>query len=632
MRRGFAVLLLLFAIDAVAQEKPLVTLDLVKSGMLLLKTSQPGIYVPAPAVETEVDIHVSGIVLRGEVTQHFRNPDTDCLEALYAFPLPENAAVDRLRMTIGQRVIEGDIKERQEAKEVYEAAKAEGKHASLVTQERPNVFTASIANVGGGEEVVVTIGYQQTIDYKDGAFRFRFPTAIGPRYAPAGSPVVPVVPLVAGPPPAFHLSIDLDSGVPLHKLESPYCTTEMTSLSPSHYLIAAKSAPADRDFELVWQPELGNEPKSALFREGNFGLLMLMPPAASTVRLPREAIFIIDTSGSMEGPSIEAAKGALDLALQRLSPGGDTFNVIEFNSEMTMLFPEPQRATTESIAHARQWVSELHANGGTEMLPALHAALRGPNAQNDGVVRQVVFMTDGDVTNESELFTFIRDHLGRSRLFTVGIGSAPNTHFMRNAARFGRGTFTYVANREEVQQKMTSLFEKLESPVMTNVEVRFDDPAAEMWPQRVPDLYAGEPVVVAVKFGAPSGRVIVSGESWNETHVVGEGSAQGLAKLWARQKIEALSDQPDTRAEIVRLALEHHLVTQYTSLVAVDTTPSNVALHACETRPVPVNLPAGWGGAEGVLPATATPAPLFILIGAFLIAVGAAWGVRCVLD
>src|SRR6266508_616389 len=154
------------------------------------------------------------------------------------------------------------------------------------------------------------------------------------------------------------------------------------------------------------------------------------------------------------------------------------------------------------------------------MLPALQAALQDPSPSNDGVVRQVIFMTDGDVGNEAELFSFIRANLGRSRLFTVGIGAAPNSHFMRNAARFGRGTFTYIGNTSEVQEKMTALFEKLESPVLTNVEVRFDDPAAEMWPTRVPDLYAGEPVVVTVKFANPGGRVIVSGGDWHDARTV----------------------------------------------------------------------------------------------------------------
>jgi Ca-activated chloride channel homolog len=636
MARRFAACLIFFAAAAVAQEKPLTTLKLVRSGIMLLKTSNPAVYEQAPAVETTVALQVRGLVLRGEVTQRFRNPESSCVEAVYAFPLPETAAVDRLRMTIGNRVIEGEIRERQEAEKMYEQAKSEGKKTSMLSEERPNLFTASIANVGAGEEVVVTIDYQQTVEYRDGAFRFRFPTAVGPRYSPDGSPSpgasAPPSPRVAGrgQGEGLHLSVDLDSGVPLRQVDSPYFKTEATTLSPSHYLISVVEAPADRDFELVWQPDLGSEPKSALFMEKDFGLLMLMPPAKGGARLPKESIFIIDTSGSMAGPSLEAAKSALLLALSRLSPR-DRFDIVEFNSETTTLFDSPQPATPDNIANANAWVNRLNAEGGTEMMPALEAALHDSVEANDGIVRQVVFMTDGGVSNESELFSFIRDHLGPSRLFTVGIGSAPNSHFMRNAARFGRGTFTYIANAEEVQPKMTALFEKLESPVLSGIDVRFDDPAAEMWPQRVPDLYAGDPVVVTVKFSHAAGRVIVSGEGWHESHVIpsatereasGRGES-GIGKLWARSKIETLTDTPgdDTRQKIVELALQHHLVTQFTSLIAVDATPSTVPVEACQKVTVPVNLPAGWGGVEGSLPQTATPAPMFLIAGALLVIV-----------
>ena len=523
-RRIAALLVFIAAAAAAADDKPLVTLNLVKSGMMLLKTSNPGLYVPAPTVQTDVDLRVRGMILRGEVTQRFRNPESECVEAIYAFPLPETAAVDRLRMKIGDRVIEGEIKERKAAEKVYEQAKSEGRHASLLSQERPNLFTVAISNIGAGEEVVVTIDYQQSVDYKDGAFRFRFPTTIGPRYIPGKE--VPVVASGTGwsvdtdqvpdasrvTPPVnlpgdqrqnhLRLTVDLDSGVSLSRVESPYFKTDATTLSPSHYLLSLTDAPADRDFELVWRPDLGSAPQSALFAEKGFGLVMLMPPArsVSSARMPKESIFIVDTSGSMDGPSLESAKKALLLALDRLSPR-DRFNIIEFNSVTHTLFDRMHaRDQPMSSRMRREWVGALQSTGGTEMLPALQAALLDPSPANDGVVRQVIFMTDGDVGNESELFTFIRTNLGRSRLFTVGIGAAPNSHFMRNAARFGRGTFTYIANVNEVQEKMTALFEKLESPVLTNVEVRFDDPAAEVWPQRVPDLYAGEPVVVAVKF------------------------------------------------------------------------------------------------------------------------------------
>jgi Ca-activated chloride channel family protein len=654
MERRIAALLIFFIAAAAsgADDKPLVTLDQVKNGMLLFKTSSPGVYIPAPTVQTDVDLRVRGMILRGEVTQRFRNPESECVEAIYAFPLPETAAVDRLRMKIGDRLIEGEIKERKAAEEVYAQAKSEGKHASLLSQERPNLFTVAIANIASGEEVVVTLGFQQTIDYKDGSFRLRFPTTIGPRYTP-GTPIVapgqaPALDSEAVAPPTnlpgearqndLKLTVDLDSGVSLRSVETPAFRTDSTTLSPSHYRLSLTEAPADRDFELVWRPDLGSSPQSALFAENGFALLMLMPPAqsASSARMPKDSIFIVDTSGSMEGASLDSAKKALLLALERLSPR-DRFNVIEFNSVTHSLFDATRTATPDVVEEAKKWVSDLKANGGTEMLPALQAALLDDSPPNDGVVRQVIFMTDGDVSNESELFALIRSKLGRSRLFTVGIGAAPNSHFMRNTARFGRGTFTYIADVSEVQGKMTALFEKLESPVLTNVEIHFDDPSAEVWPQRIPDLYAGEPVIVAVKLSAAGGRVTLSGKAggqvWSEEQSVATTAVDsGIGKLWARMKIESLTDEPseDTRQKVIDLGLAHHLVTQFTSLVAVDVTPAVGAAHGCETRPIPVNLPAGWGAGAGALPKTATPAPILMLAGALLLI--ASWRLLCALQ
>jgi Ca-activated chloride channel family protein len=623
-RIAIPFLLLLVAAAASAQE-------------LLVKTGET--YTSAPALETTAHLRIRGMVLRGEVTQKFHNDAASCVEAVYTFPLPENAAVDTLRMKIGERVIEGEIKEKGEAHQVYEQAKSEGKKASLLDQQRSNIFRVAIANIGAKDDVVVTIEYQQTVDYRDGIFSVRFPMTVAPRYKDVNQ-IAP--PTISAPDRLnrIKLDVDLDSGFSLREVTSNYHEVDTTVISGSHRTLKLRgeSVVADRDFELVWRPDLGNEPKSALFTEsskdGTYALIMLMPPKASEgARLPKESIFVIDTSGSMEGTSMNEAKSSLQFALGRLSPL-DRFNVIEFNSTAHAMFEKPRDATPDALEDAKQWVGALEANGGTEMKEALDLALHDENASDSKSVRQVVFMTDGQVGNENELFGFIRDHLGRSRLFTVGIGAAPNSNFMRNAARFGRGTYTYVGSVNEVQEKMTSLFTKLESPVLTNVEVRFDDPSAEVFPQRVPDLYAGEPVIVAARLSKASGRAIVSGSigerEWNDTlHVapppsaasfdsraaeVGGATESGISKLWAREKIESLTD----RNVIIKIGLEHHLVTEFTSLVAVDVTPASVPQEACESKAVPANLAAGWGG---TLPATATPAPLLMLLGICFIAI-----------
>ncbi|HKA38017.1 MAG TPA: marine proteobacterial sortase target protein, partial [Thermoanaerobaculia bacterium] len=549
--------------------------DQVRSGSLLIKTDQPGVFLPAPALETEVAIRVTGIVARASVRQRFANTAGDCVEGVYVFPLPENAAVDRMRMTAGQRVIEAEIRERVEAKKIYEQAKADGKKASLLEQERPNIFTASVASIGPNETVQIEIEYQETLRFDEGKFHLRFPMVVAPRYDPGSvspdpavaaaaavasavglraMPDARIVPAVMRPgEPGVNpvrLQVELETGVRLRKLDSSTHTVAAAPIGDTAYSVAmAAPAAADRDFVLEWEPDLGNRPRPALFTENLDGqiytVLVMLPPAAASVpaaRLPRETIFILDTSGSMYGDSIEQARKSLFFALDRLNQE-DRFNIIEFNSSMSRLWDESRRALPGSVEEAKRWVAKLQANGGTEMLPALRAALEG--AGDGGEVRQVVFVTDGGVGNEEELFRYIREHLGRSRLFTVGIGSAPNSHFMTKAAEFGRGTFTYVGSPTEVEAKMGALFRKLESPVLTDVRLDWDDAAVEAWPAKIPDLYAGEPLVVAAKLSRTGGGVLVSGERagvrWSErVPLSATAGDSGIDRLWARRKIAAL--------------------------------------------------------------------------------------------
>ena len=644
--------------DARAQE-PSVDPSDAKSGTLLLRDRAGGT-LSAPVLSTDVRIRVSGMVARAEVTQTFANPSGEWLEGVYVFPLPESAAVDHLRMRIGGRAVDGEIRERGEAHRVYSSARAAGQRAALLEQERPNVFTSSVANVGPNERVTVDIEYQQVLRYEvlaDGTGRWslRFPTVVGYRYIPAGVADAarinpPVLPPRRDEPPVNPVTIrvELDAGVPVATIDSPYHRIAVHSLDERRAVIdlADGATPATRDFELVWTPVLASAPRAAWFTERrggrSYGLLMLMPPAgpqAAAQRLPREAIFVVDTSGSMYGTSISQAIEALELAIDRLAPG-DRFNVIEFNSSARALFPDARPATRDNRALARGWVRALRAQGGTEMKKALELALNG--REDPARVRQVVFLTDGLVGNEDELFRLISGKLGDSRLFTVGIGSAPNSHFMAQAAKQGRGTFTHIGRIGEVRDKMTGLFAKLESPVLSGIRVDWPEGAgAESWPARIPDLYAGEPVVVTAALERAEGVARVSGlrgeAPWQAGMALAERperQASGVAVLWARDKIAALSDamlsseaSPEARAEIVKLALAHHLVTKYTSLVAVDRTPARPADADLKTTAVPINLPEGqsyeaiFGPAIAELPRGATDSRLHLAVGlAFMLA------------
>ncbi len=645
------------------QQLPQVNLQDVSEGSLLLKTARPGMYQQVPILHTEVDMRISGMIVRTQIKQSFRNPGQEWVEGIYVFPLPEQAAVDHMRMHIGRRVIEGVIKEKQEAKRIYEQAKREGKKAALTEQERPNMFTNSVANIGPGETVVVEIEYQQTLRYDQGKFGLRFPMAITPRYipgkpvsenisvtgtgwakntnqVPAASRITPPVYQGRGKINPLSLRIELDVGYPLQDVKSLYhpITQRKHGVGQFTLALAEGDVPADRDFELVWTPDVGHAPKAALFSENIKGeyyhLLMVLPPEQGVEGgqpMAREVIYVIDTSGSMSGTSIKQARGSLLMALGRLRPQ-DRFNIIQFNSSTDLLFSQAREANSQNLRRARRYVRGLDANGGTEMAPALNAAL---NAQDERqYVRQVIFLTDGSVGNESALFDLIKQHLGQSRLFTVGIGSAPNSYFMRKAAQYGRGTFTYIGDVREVNEKMAALFSKLESPVMTDLDVQFANGVkAEAWPKRVPDLYHGEPIIIAAKTKNAAEKVTIKGTRslapWQATLDMSQGrSGNGIGVFWARSKIAALmdslhdgADKDKVRKEVINVALTHHLVSRYTSLVAVDVTPTRPAEADLDTHAMPVNLPQGQNYQKifGQLPQTATPAELHLIIGFVLL-------------
>ncbi len=636
-------------------------------GTLLFTRGAGEAPVAAPLLHTEVRIQVGGSVARTTVTQRFGNPTTEWQEGVYVFPLPEKAAVDHLDMRVGPRRIEGLIRERGEARSAYEQAKREGRKAALVEQERPNVFTTSVAHVGPGEDIAVTIEYQETPRYDSGSFSLRFPMVVAPRYI-AGTAVVAgesgagrgvdtdqvpdaarITPPVAPPQDGFRnpvtIAVELAPGFLLSGIESPYHDIVVDESADRRYRVtlADGPVPANRDFVLVWTPDVAAAPGAAVFAERKEGRIyaqvMVLPPAPAAAdtaaRSPREIVFIVDTSGSMEGTSIVQAKAALQLALARLRPG-DRFNVIEFNSFTRGLFEAPMPVDPATVAMASGFVAGLRARGGTEMKPALAAALT-PDAA-PGYVRQVVFLTDGAVGNEGALMALIRERLGDRRLFTIGIGSAPNSHFLTKAAQSGRGTFTYIGDVREVAGKMGALFTKLESPVLTDIAIAWPG-RADAWPRQVPDLYAGEPVVVVAEVDALAGGVTITGtrggKPWSASLPLAAGIDEpGIGVLWARAQIDGLTDaledgspEGEIRKAIVDVALAHHLVSRYTSLVAVDTTATAPPGVDGAALALPVNLPEGgsydavFGGAQ-----TATPAMQHLLLGlaALLLAV-VAW-------
>ncbi|MFY9820446.1 MAG: marine proteobacterial sortase target protein [Thermoanaerobaculia bacterium] len=584
--------------------------------------------IPAPVLGSTVEVRVTGIIARAKVTQIFKNVSDQWVEGIYVFPLPGDAAVDSLRMKVGNRTILGVVQEKNEARQTYAAAKQNGVKASLVEQQLPDVFTTAVANVGPGETVEVSIELQQVVKWERGRFSLRFPMLVAqhPNARKESGPLALPQRLAPGAPSAnpFAFHADLYPGLPLAKLESPSHAITVEQGKGFHYAVdlAKGIEPADSDLILEWTPAVGREPRAVYYSEEvggeRYSLLMVMPPDSADAvasRLPRETIFIIDNSGSMQGAKLEQARQALLLGLSRLQPV-DSFNVIRFSATAGSVFPKSVPASPEAVEEARRWVAALGIEGGTRMLSAMEIAFRNPPPA--GLVPQVIFATDGQLEDEPQVVKFLSANLGERRLFPVAIGPDPNAHLLGQLAAMGRGSFTAITDTGKVATVMGALFSQLESPMLQEIGVQWSDPAAEAWPARVPDLYLGEPLVVTARSSAGSGPVTVSGlrdgSAWTDSFPAAAGvKGAGIDKLWARKKIAALTDSlrenanaDEVRRAVAELGLRHHLVTDYTSLVAVDETPTAPAGIELVSKLLPVNPPrlqqfAGQPSGEMVL-------------------------------
>jgi Ca-activated chloride channel family protein len=656
--------LIIFASSAQAAEGEETRLETIRhindlsSGQLVFRHDN-GHYLASPTLATDVEIKVNGLLARVQVSQTFTNPTDSWQEGIYVFPLPETAAVDHLQMKIGERIIIGEIKPKAEAKKIYEQAKASGKRATLLEQQRPNIFTSSVANIAPGESITITIEYQQMVTQIDDEFSLRFPMVVAPRYIPGkivhqieevievnstgwamntdqvpdASAITPPVVIGDADHNPINLSVILAAGFPVEHVTSRYHEIESIEMNDGTRNIALMgTVKADRDFELVWQAKSQFTPQAALFKQRkdnqDYAMVMLMPPKQmNTETIAREMIFIVDTSGSMDGTSMIQARSALLYGLDQLRPQ-DSFNIIRFSDDLESMFEQARLATDTNLDIARDFVNWLRAGGGTEMAPALKVALTSEKQTNG--IRQIMFLTDGSVGNEDELFNLIKQHLGTSRLFTVGIGSAPNSHFMRRAAEYGRGSHSYIGAESEVRQKMQDLFTKLAHPTVT--DITFDLPAGtvlEQWPRVIPDLYLGEPLLVTLRADDLPDNITIKGmlgtTEWQTNVALHIGAESDLVStFWARRKIESLMDdyrtqnqREDIKDAIVNVALDHHLVSKFTSLVAVEKTPVRPQEEDLKSKAIASNMPAGWK--MGQLPQTATSAELQLLFGFFLL-------------
>ena len=619
--------------QAVFASARLVTPNDMNAGSLLLKSSEAGKYIAAPAVASDYTVTISGPTGRTVVTQQFYNPSDAWVEGVYVFPLPENSAVDTLKIVSGTRVIVGEVKEKQEAKVIYEEAKNRGEAAALLEQERPNMFTNSVANIGPHEKVLVQIEYQQTIAQSGGTYSLRLPLVVAPRYNPA--PIVQTVdfgtsgnglakttteppqppvlnPADAAPTNPVSITVNLDAGFALGEVKSAYHKVDIVEKGQNVRVVSLSGiVPADKDFELTWTAA-GTAPQAGLFKETvkghDYMLGFVTPPVAADNQNthPREITFVIDNSGSMEGTSMPQAKDSLLYGLAQLTPA-DRFNVIRFDDTMDNLFGTAVQADGEHIAQAKQFVTNLKANGGTEMVPPMKAALVDANPNDKTYLRQIVFITDGAIGNEQQLFDAIAKGRGRTRLFMVGIGSAPNTYLMTRAAELGRGTYTQIGEGSQLTSRMKDLFGKIGNPIITDIHAQIFGSTAKITPDMLPDLYRGEPVMLMADSASLSGVLKITGmigdQPWEvKLPLANAAQGTGISKLWARRKIAELEvastlgqmTPEEANKAVLKTALDHQLVSSQTSLVAVDHSPKRPPGYVLTRADVPLNLPAGW--------------------------------------
>ncbi len=573
-----------------------------------------------PLKHTDVRGAISGFVARLTVTQTFENPAEQNIEAVYTFPLPDNAAVDDMTIQIGDRTVRGLIKKREEARAIYEKAKATGHVAALLDQERPNIFTQSVANILPGEQVTVTISYLQTLEYEEGAYTFVFPMVVGPRYIPgdatgkqaggwapdtnqvpdASRITPPVTPKGTRAGHDISLELAIDAGVPIQELHSTLHEVDVQREGANRATVKLRDQATIPNKDFILKYEVAGEkiedavlsqaaPAGSKLGPGGYFTLILQPPAqvAAADATPKELVFVLDTSGSMWGFPLEKGKALISRALDELNPG-DTFNLITFSGDTQVLFPEPVYPTAENIRTAKNFLNGRNGGGGTEMMKAIRASLDPSDDQEH--IRVVCFVTDGYVGNDMEIIGEIQKH-PNARVFSFGIGNAVNRFLIEGMAKAGRGDSEIVSLSDKASAAADRLYERLRSPLLTDISIDWGGlPVTDVYPKRLPDLFSGKPLVITGRYtAAGSGKIQLRGHQAGQdivreipvTLTAHSAERNPLPSFWARRKIDDLMAQdwsgiqggsmkPELQNEITQLGLDYRLMTQFTSFVAVE--------------------------------------------------------------
>jgi Ca-activated chloride channel family protein len=611
-----------------------------------------------PLKHTDVKAEISGFLARVTVTQEFQNPTAETIEAVYLFPLPQRSAVDRLTMDVGGQIIRGEIKRRADAQQIFAKARAEGRVAALLDQERPNLFTQTVTNIVPGATINVTLSYVETLSYENGVYEFIFPMVVGPRYIPGelksgaaptdknqeeiptGTDQVPdaarLIPpyMPDGMRPGHDISIEVavDSGVPLEQISSELHEIEVERDGQHQAVVKLKDQAVipDRDFSLRYGVAGGQIADGVLTHRderGGYFSLILQPPnhvVAEDV-MPKELVFVLDTSGSMFGLPLETAKQVMRLALDGLYES-DTFNLITFAGDTHILFDKPAPATKANLRKATQFLEGNRGGGGTEMMKAIRAALADTDTQDH--IRIVCFLTDGEVGNDMAIIDEVQRH-PNARVFSFGIGNSVNRFLLDKMAESGRGEAEYVfLNRGREKDSETAaasakrFYERVRSPLLTDITVDWNGlPVADVYPKRLPDLFSAKPLTITGRYTAGGRGMVrlrgkVAGSDFLREIFLDlpevESRHDALASVWARQRIDELmardfsglqsgNARPEVEEAITQLGLEYRLMTQFTSFVAIGDVVT-ASGNSPQRISVPVATPYGTTitGASGV--------------------------------
>lgn len=585
------------------------------SGELLAMTSSGKTLSPCPLKHTDVKANVSGYIAQVSVKQVFQNNHKEAIEAVYTFPLPENSAVNEMTMRIGKRIIKGDIKRREEARQIYDQARARGQTASLLDQERANIFTQSVANIPPGEQVEIEIKYIDVLPYDSGTYTFAFPTVVGPRFNPGNamgksgsgrasdtdqvpdaSKITPQV-AAAGERAGHDISIavNIAGGVPISNVASKLHEVKIqnSGSSSAQVNLVDKASIPNKDFVLTWSAASDKLQSGYLaHKDGKSGYftLMLMPPKRVTAEnvAPKEMIFLIDCSGSQSGAPIEKAKETLDYIVHHMN-AKDTFQIVCFNNDVTLFADKPQPASKQMIEKATQFINTITANGGTWMGPAVEKVCSIPADQHR--LRIVTFMTDGYVGNDMEIVGMIRKLREKSRWFSFGTGNSVNRFLIDQIAKEGGGEADYVLLNTSGNEVGKKFYDRISSPVLTDVKLDFHGlPVKEVFPHDMSDVWAERPLYIKGRYTKGcAGTITLTGFAGGKpykqdlavTFPEKEAKNTALGAIWARAKVDRLLSEDwggaqtgniakELKEEIIQTALEHKIMTQYTSFVAVD--------------------------------------------------------------